>query len=590
VRFVASQDKYLNFIILAIIIFFTLIIYSGTFKNGFTNLNDNILITENTDIQNLSASGIAKIFTPLYNNSYRPLTVFAWSLVYSFFGLNPAAYHTLNLIFHLLNIILVYIFIFQLLDIQNSKFKIQNSAFVACLFALHPMNTEAVSWTSAFCDDLYSFFYLASLICYIKYIQNKTHGTNIRIEENKNSKFRIRNSKFYIFSLLFFILSLLSKSSAVTLPVILILLDFYSCRNVSIKTVIDKIPFFLLALDIGVIAIISENFIFSNVNINIIHYSILNEFFILTYSLLFYIVNLIAPLKLSVIHPPPEIMQGFLPVKYYLSPILIIGIIYLFRKFNKLININEKLLSKTNIFGVLFLLFTISVSLFAGMVRHYQVAERYTYLPYLGLFYIIAIFISQNFNLKGKKLKVLIIFFIILGFSVISYNRNKVWANGNSLFNDVIEKYPRAYIVYNYMGDAKFADGNYQEAILDYNKAIEINQYLEESYFKRGNAKRSIGDLHGALEDYDRAIDINPKKSQVFFSRGYLKYRFGDNRGAIYDYNRAIELNPQISQGYYNRGVAKNELGDREGACSDWKKANELGYKQAYDMIIKYCL
>ena len=107
---------------------------------------------------------------------------------------------------------------------------------------------------------------------------------------------------------------------AVTLPVIIILLDYYSGRKFHSKAIIDKIPFFLLALAFGIISIISQKFI----DTTIIHYSLFNRFFILTYSVSFYIINLITPFKLSALHPSPEIIQGFLPFKYYLSSILII--------------------------------------------------------------------------------------------------------------------------------------------------------------------------------------------------------------------------------------------------------------------------
>jgi protein O-mannosyl-transferase len=618
------SDKYLHLLILSGIIILTLIVYSGTYRNGFTNLDDNVKIIQNKGIRDFSVSGIAKIFSSIYNIAYQPLTFVVFSIVYKFFVLNPTAYHTINILFHILNIVLVYFFIYHLTGPHfifqsqlNSNKRILLSTIIACFFAVHPMNTEPISWIGGFDNCLYSFCYLASIIYYVKYLKQSTVSTQQLTVNNQKSIFYLNRN--YVFSLLLFLLSLLSKPMAITLPVILILLDYYSCRSFNIKIMIDKIPFILLALGSGIITIITEVItITNNTNVVLSNFSLFNRFFLSTYSLSFYIIRFILPFKLTAMYPPPDIVNGILPIEYYISPLLIIIIIAIILK--------TKNARKEIIFGTLFFIITISVALIASKIRYYQQADRYTYIPYIGLYFIIAILVSQQstVNSQQKKSKIqnikfLIIIIFILFFSLISYNRNKVWVNGLTLFDDVLEKFPNACLPYCYRGDAKASLGDSQGALQDYNKAIEINPQLAQAFNNRGLLKFQLGDKPGAIQDYNKAIEIkpglalsvynrdlakaslgyrqgtlldynkaielNPEDEQALLNRGHIKASLGDMQGAIQDFNRAIENNPQSAEAYNNRGNAKASLNDMKGAIEDYNKVINLSPTYAYAFI-----
>jgi protein O-mannosyl-transferase len=574
-----SSDKYLHYLILSGILILTLIIYRGTLKNGFINWDDDNSIINNKNIQNLSFSGVVKDFSSLSSNVYEPIIAITDSVIYYFFGLNPTTFHSINIFFHLLNIILVYLFIYQLTSPQNtnhrpltSKHRILLSAFIACLFAIHPMHAESVCWISGLDSPLYSFFYLASLIFYLKYIQS--------------SKYTLFNLNYWI-ALLFFFLSLLTKSMAVTLPIILILLDYYTDSSEfkvqSIKYWLNKIPFFLLTITFSIITIKTENFNISPSDYNkiIIHYSLINRFFLMTYSVSFYIITLVFPIKLSAFHPSAEILHGFLPYKYYLSPILIILIIAVISKMKKA--------RKELMFGTLFFLITISITLIAGNVRGFQVAERYTYIPYLGLFFIIGRSIRYELRSKMHYLKYIISILFILIFSFISNERTKVWANNLSFFDDMVKKYPTTYIAFNGRGLARDNLADYAGALDDFNKAIKINPANADLYNNRGISKAKSGDMSGALQDFNRAIELKPQYAKAYNNRGNVKYNLFDYEGAILDYDKVIEQNPQNAEAYISRGNAKYNSGDKSGGCSDWRTSVELGYKEPNEMIEKYC-
>ena len=617
-----SNNKYSHFLLLSGIIVLTIIVYSGTFKNGFTNWDDDAQVVYNSNIRSLSTDNILKIFSSKYVDMYQPIPTLTYTLEYKFSGMNPITYHTTNLLFHLLNIILVFFLLFRITKQPDI------SLLVTTLFAIHPMNAETISWISCRSNLLYTCFYLGSLIYYLKYqdtrhktqeIRYKIQDTSIKTIDQKKSKVKSQQSTvnaqhavFYSVSLLLFILSLLSKSMAVTLPVILILSDYYYDRKINSKSIIDKIPFLLIGLAYGIITIVTQKHTESASDI-MLQYSLINRFFVITYSISFYLTYFIAPIKLSALHPSPEMIQGLLPLKYYLSPILILLIAVVIYKSKK----NKKEI----IFGGMFFLFTISITLTAGNLRWAEVAERYTYIPYLGLFFILAtLFKSKS---KKQKAKTLIFTFIILIFSVFTFNRNKVWSDSLSLFNDVIEKYPNSFKAYNNRGKAKEDTGDKEGAINDYTKAIDCNNKFEQAYENRGNLKSAMGNKNGAIMDYDKIISLNPKNADAYYNRGlaefalndynkvmedfnkaieidpgyanafvnrgFLNYKLGKNNEAMQDYNKAIEINSQIAQAFINRGYLKYSLGDHNGGCTDWAIAGRLGEIKGYDLIRQYC-
>ena len=139
-------------------------------------------------------------------------------------------------------------------------------------------------------------------------------------------------------------------------------------------------------------------------------------------------------------------------------------------------------------------------------------------------------------------------------------------------------------------GLAKGNLGDYRGAIEDYNKAIKINPKFSKAYYGRGVAKGNLGDYRGAIEDYDKAtIWVNHKFADAYYNRGLAKGNLRDIRGAIEDYNRVIEIDPGYAETYYHRGVAKIALSQQDSGCLDLSKAGVLGFDKAYESIKKYC-
>ena len=136
----------------------------------------------------------------------------------------------------------------------------------------------------------------------------------------------------------------------------------------------------------------------------------------------------------------------------------------------------------------------------------------------------------------------------------------------------------------------KFELADYEEAILDYNKALELSPAeICLVYSMRGNARRNLGDFEGAISDQNKAIDFDPLYADGYFYRSIAKYKMGDFPGSIADYTQVIKINPKDSDAFFNRANVKKEIGDINGACKDWRKAVVLGDEEASKRLQENC-
>jgi len=529
---VVTETKSHKFILWGILLL-TAIVYSNSIGNGFVLWDDDVYIYYNPLIRDLSLQGIKKIFISNYTDNYTPLTYFTNAIEYKFFGLNPKAYHFFNLVFHLLNVWLVFQLISFLIKTQSasnnySLITHRSSlvpAFVALFFAIHPMHVESVAWATERKDVLYSFFFLLSLIYYIK-------------EGNKN----------YLLSILFFLLSCLSKLMAVTLPLVLILIDYYKNKfQISnFKSLIKYIPFITISIILGITAMYTSNRD-SGVGIDAIpDFSFLDRIFLASYAVLFYIFKLFVPINLSAIYPFPIKENGIFPIEYYVAPIIILLI---FWGIFKLKNYRKEVA-----FGMLFFLITISIVLQFIPNGKGVVAERYTYIPYIGFFFCFAHTLSKIEGKIKSYLTIILIGYAII-FSILTYQRNKVWKDTLTLFSDVIEKNPTIALAYN----------------------------------QRGFARQLEQDYAGAMQDYSQAISINPNYTEAYINRGTVKHLQQDYHGAIVDYTEVIRIKPTDVDAYFNRANDRANINDMKGACEDWRMAAELGDAQATMMVQQNC-
>ena len=299
------------------IIILAFLLYRNSLSNEVLHFDDMEYFAAHPDVTHLSWQSIREFFSSYYLLMYQPLPVLTLSINYSVSGMNPLPMHLFNLLFHLINIFLVFRFTRILTDNRPVALA------VAFLFAIHPMNVEAVSWISARSSGMYTCFYLLALIFYLRYVRKD---------------FKV---KLFLITLLFFILSLFSKSQAVTLPLVLILIDWLSGRKLlSRRVIIEKVPFLALSLLFAWITI--HNPEESNIAMRgmLANYSPLDDLFMVCWSFSFYIVKFFVPVGLCGAYVFPPKAGSMLPPEYYLSPILLVAVglfLYRFRRKRMLI-------------------------------------------------------------------------------------------------------------------------------------------------------------------------------------------------------------------------------------------------------------
>jgi len=544
---------------LFLLLAFTFLVFYPSLSCEFTNWDDNWMITDNPLIRSLSFSNLNELlFGEIYMLNYQPLVFLSYSLEYHFFGLDAGVFHFTNVMLHLLNVLLVYLFI-KLLSGNNTV------AFIAAiLFAIHPMRVESVTWVTNRRDLLYTFFYVLSLVQYVKYQ---------KLDKSK------QQTKHYVLALLFFIFSCMSKGMAVSLSLVVVLIDFLREREINRTAILDKIPFLVVSLFFGSIAFYATH---DQQQIEMYDaYTLLERLQFASYGLLFYLYKFLLPLNLSSFHPYPLYTSGALPVLYWLFPLvclLIAGLVIYSLKHTRKI-----------FFGFGFFLVAVVMVLQLFPVYNGIVAERYTYVSYIGLFFLA----GEGYYLllgleKGKYKQVLMVsgITVLLALSYLSHQRTKVWQNSLTLWSDVIRKYPDSPAGYMNRGQYYSEHNELTDALRDYSRAITVSPNAL-AYSNRGNIYARMKEFDKAIEDYTNAIKIKSEDVKTYLNMGLVYYYKKDYHAAIKNYNMAIKLNPDNGIGYINRSLAYDAIDKRTNALQDALSAHKLGQKVNEEYLLR---
>jgi tetratricopeptide (TPR) repeat protein len=541
-------------ILLITILIITFVAFLPSLSNQFINTwDDNVYVTENPVITHLNWESARGFFTTQKNGTYVPLPLLTWALEFKFFGLNPFPYHLDNLLLHLICTLLVFYF-FSLL-----RLPVIYAAFGALLFGIHPMHVESVAWITERKDLLFCLFYLGSLITYIKFI----------LSEN-------RKLRFFLLTLLLFIFSLFSKIQAVSLPLSLFLLDYWYHRPLRWKLIYEKIPFFMLSLIFG----LGGYFLLQNLGGIDIHdpYSLPERILIGLYSLCAYLVKLILPFNISCHYPYPIIPGESIPVLFYFTPVFLVSLAILI-----LLTARK---TRAIVFGSLFFLFNVMFLLqFTRAGEAYQ-ADRFSYVSYIGLFFIISRaaykFVSRNKS--NRKVITGLAIVVITFFFTNTYARCKDWKDSITLWNDVIRKYDKAPVAYDNRGVAYGDLGQWDKTIPDFSRAIEIEPKYAKAFYDRGVAYGNLGRWDMAIDDFSTAIGIDLKYADAYSNRGNAYSNLGQPDKAVTDFSTAILIDPQNAIAYYDRGNAYSNLGQWNDAITDYSRAIEIDpkYSLAY--------
>jgi protein O-mannosyl-transferase len=524
----------------------TAVCLSPALKNGFVNWDDEYYVVSNALLRGPQWIGI---FTRPVVSNYHPLTVLSLAANYAISGTEPWSYLLFNLLLHLANTVLVFWFAYLLSDKNRWV-----GLFTALLFGIHPMHVESVAWISERKDVLYTLFLLLSLIAYWKYLQ-----TN--------------RSTAYWTCFLLFACSLLSKPAAIVLPLVLLLLDYWKERPFTRRLVLEKIPFFLVG---GLFAVITLKLQSVTAIASLDLYPFWVRLFFASYAIIVYLAWFFVPHPLSAFHPFP--LPDHLGWTIYLSPMFLLALIFLIWHFRK---------NRLVVFGLLFFLINILLVLQLVPIGFTIVSERYTYVPYIGLAFLVAMIVTRNVSAKRFIPAAAGAVVVFSAFGFMSFKRTQVWKDSDSLWTDVINRYPDASLPrgdraqFNYsraiMMEPTQAGPFFQRVIDDCTVVINKEKGGRSMYYMRGVAFSSLKQYENALADFNACLSINRADNEALYERGTLLVNhYQKYAEALADFDRAIEINPQ-GRYYLNRSICYYKLGELAHAVADAQIASQKG-------------
>jgi protein O-mannosyl-transferase len=538
-----SKDPVLNstdYLWLFGLLILSFIVYFPTLSKIFIDYDDSLYILDCPDIRYFTLSKIPSIFSHFYMAQYSPIPTIVCGIIHMAGGFKPSLFNIIGLLLHLVNIALVFTFIWKL----TKKFPM--AFIVAALFGLSPMQVESVAWSAAvFKTGLYTMFYLSSLLLYIKYVKSN-------------------NILYLILSLLLFFGSFFSKEQSVALSLSVIAIDYFLGRNLfSKKVILEKIPYLLISLIIGITALASTKTYHETLATT--PFTFFERFLYASYALANYVVKLLVPFKLTIYHPYLKI-RG---VIFYLCPLLflvILGVFYYFwKKKNSYV-----------IFGMLFFFINIGFSLSLQFVaaRSTMMADRYVYMASIGYYFILGSIVVKLMDRKKLPQSVIVsVMAVYIGImSIYSYNRTFVYKNTGAVMSDVIDKYPQTSFPYVNRGIYLRQNGQEELAFQDYNMAIKLDPKDDNAFLNRGNIYFYRNKDTLALADYNKSLAINPypKGAEIFSNRGAIYARMNQFDKSLDDYVMALKKDPYFITTYLNRAVTYSTMKKYDLAIQDF--------------------
>jgi len=599
-----KQASYLKFSSILLIICLGILAYSNSFFCSF-HFDDAPSIVNNPAIKNLYHLKDIWNFWPC-----RFICYLSIAFNYHLNGLHEWGYHFFNLTVHLLSAFLVWWLTLLTLSTplmrgnKINRHRDRIALFAALIFVSHPLQTEAVTYIVQRAASMATMFYLASLCLYIKFrtLQGSVKRPNcfdfLRLVSKGFSNafwvvgkfvslrggrsptkqsFSMQNF-YYTCSLISAILAMFCKEIAITLPIMILLYEYCFLKNNDKLNWRIIFPFLCALMIIPLTMGLTHSVNFQEMHrmadrsaqISTGHYFLTQCRVIVTYiRLLFW------PINQNLDYDYPVYKSLFqwpvlTSILFLLS--ILAGARFIFSKYRLIA------------FSIFWFFLTLLPESSLIPIKD-VIFEHRLYLPLVGfsLFFVS----STYYFLENKSLKfwLIILSMTIACFSILTYQRNKVWANEFTLWNDIVQKSPHKARGYNNRGFEYYHQGDYTQAILDYDQAITLDPKYADAYNNRGIYFMHQSNPTQAIADFDQAIKENPKDFQAYYNRGMIYHNLGQLSQAIKDYSKAIELNPNTMQAYNNRAVAYYQLKQYAKAWQDVHKTQELGAPVNPDFI-----
>jgi tetratricopeptide (TPR) repeat protein len=521
----------------------TLVAYWDVAGNGFVNYDDPAYVLDNRHVkEGLTLEGVAWAFTTSSLSNWHPLTWLSLMLDHDLYGMNPGGYHWTSLFLHLL----AGLALFFALDRMTGQ--PWGSFFVAALFLVHPLHVESVAWVAERKDVLSGLFWMLGLLAYSRYVACRTF-------------------RRYLAVALFFVLGLLSKPMAVTFPFVLLLLDFWPLRRMEVGVwksigplVVEKIPLFALSVAASAVTfwVQREGEAVASLQNLPLADRLANA--LVAYGQ--YLVKTVWPFALCAFYPHP----GSWPLR---EALLAAGLLLLITALVILTGRRKPCL----LTGWLWYLGTLVPVIGIVQVGAQAMADRYTYLPLIGIFIMVAWAVGEAVRQSPTRRALVgaVGGGVLLLLVALTQAQVGTWRDSISLFTNALKATDGNYQAYTHLGRALTEAGRYGEAIENYRRSLRISPNYMPAYNNMGLALMELGRLDEAMAAFDRALAIKPEDGNVLFNRGEVFVRKGMLAEAVGQYRLAIRKNPYNAHFHNNLGVALTRLGKAEEAIPEYR-------------------
>lgn len=543
----ALKQKHVTLLIYFALALVTIAGLSRICRNDFIGYDDPRYVIDNPHVnQGISLSSVVWAFTEPYAGNWHPLTWISHMLDCELFGMDPAWHHFTSLLLHTVNTLLL------LWVLHTASGRFWPAAFVAACFAVHPLHVESVAWVAERKDLLSAFFFLSCLAVYIRYARNPSPAR-------------------YLLVVVLFALALLSKPMAVTLPFVLLLIDYWPLNRLSIKTVTEKIPLFALTTISCVITYIAQQkggAIVQFEKIGLLH-RIENALV----SYVCYIGKIFCPSKLAILYP---VRLSHIPAwQVAASAVILVAL-----TFTLVLLAKRKLSMRPLTVGWFWFLGMLVPVIGLIQVGRQSAADRYTYLPAIGIFIMIAFGFSELFaRLRIRKIYLGFLSVVLtLAMTVATFTQAGYFKNSETIFSRALDVTENNYIIHYNLGTAFLSQQKRDQAIHHFEEAIKIQPGFTEALGNLALAFTEQNRLKEAVSTFLHAISLNETKPQpkLHIDLGRALQLQGKLDEALSHYFRAMELSPGYAEVYNNIAIILSMKQQFADAATYYLKAIEI--------------
>ena len=543
----------LHFVVALFLAGSVLAIYGQVYGFDFLNYDDTLYITENDRTQQgLDLDNVKWAFTTGHASNWHPLTWLSYMLEVSLFGVAPGLHHLVNVLFHAVNTVLL----FYLLRAMTGG-ALWRSAFVAALFALHPLHVESVAWIAERKDVLSTLFGFLAMGGYCAYVR---HPSVVR----------------YVLVVVPFVLSLMAKPMLVTLPAVLLLLDYWPLGRLkatgeekggmarkTVRLAIEKAPLFALALASSAATVLAQRAGRSMTGLEALPLTVRLGNAAVSYVR--YVLMTFWPRGLAVFYPHPGRGLPAWQAALAVAGLTAFSLVVLARGRKR-----PYLLT-----GWLWYLVTLLPVIGIVQVGAQAMADRYTYVPLIGLFIIVTWCVADFAAwLPAPRTGLAIASGAALAaLALCSFVQVGYWRNNVTLFEHALEVTSGNLLAHKNLGVELSSQGRYPEAIGHFTKAIEINPNDAELYYNIATALGAQGRLEEAIRMYSLALEADPENADALFNLGNAYSRQGRIEEAVQCYVRALEHRPEDADVLHNLGAALGAQGKTDEAVAAFREA-----------------